>query len=70
MNDTTRRRADIILSVARETGLSPTALSLAYLLYDHRVDALPILGISGVARLEEAMQVLELPEDTFMALLS
>ena len=70
LNDTTRRRAEIILSAAAETGISPTALSLAYLLYDHRVEALPILGISKVERLTEAAEVLELSEDLLTAILS
>ncbi len=70
LNDTTRRRAETILSVAKETGLSPTTLSLAYLLYDHRVDALPILGISKVERLIEAAEAMDLSEEILMALLS
>ena len=70
LNDITRHRAESILSIATETGLSPTALSLAYLLYDHRVDALPILGISKTERLTEALQVLDLSEDVIAALLS
>ena len=69
INETTRRRAETILSIAGETGLSPTALSLAYLLYDHRVNAFPILGISKVERLTEALQALDLSEDVLMALL-
>ncbi|MBO5041947.1 MAG: aldo/keto reductase [Clostridia bacterium] len=70
LNDTTRRRAEIILSVAAETGISPTALSLAYLLYDHRVEALPILGISKVERLTEAAEAMDLSEEILMTLLS
>ena len=70
LNDTTRRRAEIILSVAAETGLSPTALSLAFLLYDLRVDALPILGISKTERLTEALQAVDLSEDVLWALLT
>ncbi len=68
MNDTTRRRAEIILSVAAETGLSPTALSLAYLLHDRRVTALPILGISKVERLMEALQTLDLTDEMIKVL--
>ncbi len=70
LNPTTRRRAEIILSVAAETGLSPTALSLAYLLYDHRVEALPILGISKVDRLTEAAEAMDLSEELLTAILS
>ena len=70
LNETTRRRAEVILSVAAETGISPTALSLVCLLYDHRVEALPILGISKVERLTEATEVLELSEDIVTAILS
>ncbi len=68
LNDTTRCRAEVILSVAAETGLSPTALSLAYLLYDRRVEALPILGISKVERLTEAAEAMDLSEEILMAL--
>lgn len=53
-----------------ETWLSPTALSLAYLLQDSRVTALTILGISRVERLAEAAQVLTLTKETVRALLS
>jgi len=70
LNAATRRRAEIILSTAAETGLSPTALSLAYLLYDHRVEALPILGISKVERLTEAAEAINLSEEILMTLLS
>lgn len=70
LNAATRRRAEIILSVAAETGLSPTALSLAYLLYDHRVEALPILGISKVDRLTEAAEAMDLSEELLTAILS
>lgn len=70
LNGTTRRRAEIILSVAADTGISPTALSLAYLLYDHRVEALPILGISKVERLTEAAEAMDLSEEILMTLLS
>ncbi len=69
LNDTTRQRAELILSVADDTGLSPTALSLAYLLNDPRVEALPILGISKVERLTEALQVLELSDTVLKTLL-
>jgi aryl-alcohol dehydrogenase-like predicted oxidoreductase len=69
LNDETRRRAEVILSVANETGLSPTALSLAYLLYDHRVAAVPILGISKVERLAEAAEAMDLSEEILEELL-
>lgn len=62
MNPTTKARAERILSVASDTGLSPTAISLAYLLHDRAVKTFPILGISRVERLTEAMQVFELTE--------
>ena len=56
--------------MAAETGISPTALSLAYLLYDHRVEALPILGISKVDRLTEAAEAMDLSEELLTAILS
>lgn len=57
INPATRARAQRILTVAAETGISPTAVSLAYLLHDKEVKTYPILGISRVERLEEAMAV-------------
>lgn len=57
MNPVTRARAEQILSLSEKTGLSPTAISLAYLLYDRQVRTYPILGISRVERLTEAMDV-------------
>ena len=60
MNPNTEKRAERILSVSAETGISPTAVSLAYLLHDSKVKTFPILGISRVERLTEAMEVFKL----------
>ena len=57
INPVTRARAEQILSLSEKTGLSPTAISLAYLLYDRQVRTYPILGISRVERLIEATEV-------------
>lgn len=57
VNPETKARAERILAVSADTGLSPTAVSLAYLLHDAAVKAYPILGISRPERLAEAMQV-------------
>ena len=62
LNPATRERAERILAVAAETGISPTAVSLAFLLHDRRVKTFPILGISRVERLEEAIRVFSLDE--------
>lgn len=63
-NSATEERAERILEVSRRTGVSPTAVSLAYLLYDKDVKAYPILGTSRPERLSEAMEVLSLsPQD-------
>ena len=62
INDRTKLRAEKILSVSEETGVSPTAVSLAYLLYDKEVKAYPILGISRPERLIEAMEVFSLQQ--------
>ena len=64
LNDVTRSRAEQILAISKETGLSPTAISLARLLRDS-VTCLPIIGVSSVARLEESMQALRLPDEYF-----
>lgn len=63
LNPATKERAERILAVAAETGISPTAVSLAYLLHDRKVKTFPILGISRVERLEEAMEVFSLREE-------
>lgn len=60
INPETKRRAELIMSVSEETGVSPTAVSLAYLLYDKDVKSYPILGISRTERLLEAMEVFSL----------
>ena len=70
INPKTRARAERILTLSSETGISPTAISLAYLLYDKEVKAYPILGISRPERLSEAMQVFDLKEADLQKLLS
>ena len=69
LNPATKARAERILTVAAETGISPTAVSLAYLLRDRRVKTFPILGISRVERLEEAMGVFSLRDEDIERLL-
>lgn len=69
-NPATRARAARILAVSAETGVSPTALSLAYLLCDREVKAYPILGISRPERLYEALEVFSLDEAELEGLLS
>ena len=69
LNPTTEAQAERILTVAAETGISPTAVSLAYLLRDRRVKTFPILGISRVERLEEAMGVFSLRDEDIAMLL-
>ena len=61
-NPFTRLRAERILEVAKETGVSPSAVSLAYLLHDRAVKAYPILGTSRPERLREAMGVFSLKQ--------
>ena len=68
VNPATESRAERILTVAAETGVSPTAVSLAYLLHDRRVKTVPILGISRPERLTEAMGVFSLGEAELRAL--
>lgn len=59
MNPVTVARAEKILEIARETGLSPTAISLGYLLND-ALDSMPIIGAYSLPRLEESLQILAL----------
>jgi aryl-alcohol dehydrogenase-like predicted oxidoreductase len=70
MNPNTEKRAERILSVSAETGISPTAVSLAYLLHDSKVKTFPILGISRVERLTEAMEVFKLASSEIRELLN
>ena len=63
LNETTKARAARILQLSDMTGISPTALSLAYLLYDRDVKAYPILGISRLERLQEALQIFTLDQN-------
>ena len=63
INADTCARAERIMDVSARTGISPTAVSLAYLLYDREVKAYPILGISRPERLREALEVFMLKED-------
>jgi aryl-alcohol dehydrogenase-like predicted oxidoreductase len=60
LNPRTRQRVERVLTVSAETGLSPTAVSLAYLLRDGEVKTYPILGISRPERLREALEVFAL----------
>ena len=70
INKVTLDRADKILALAKETSLSPTALSLSYLLYDEKVNAYPIIGTSRPERIAEAMQALTLGEREIKKLFS
>lgn len=70
LNPATKERASRVLALSRETGLSPTAISLAYLLGDKDVKAYPILGISRPERLTEAMEVFALGQREIDALFS
>lgn len=58
-NETTRQRAEQVLAISRDTGLSPTAVALGRLLQDE-VTALPIIGTSRVERVTESLQALRL----------
>lgn len=69
LNPTTRARVRRILSLSEETGLSPTAISLAYLLSDRSVKTFPILGISRVDRVTEALEVFRLNQEQISFLL-
>ena len=62
LNSATQARAERILTVSAFTGISPTAVSLAYLLHDQKIKTYPILGISRVERLDEAFSVFDLGE--------
>jgi aryl-alcohol dehydrogenase-like predicted oxidoreductase len=68
LNPATQARAERILTVSALTGISPTAVSLAYLLHDQKIKTYPILGISRIGRLDEAFSVFDL-DDTALRLL-
>ena len=69
LNSDTLSRSDRILAVSEKTGLSPTAVSLAYLIHDRQVKTFPILGISRVERLTEAFEVFSLDPSMIQELL-
>ncbi len=69
INPSTKARAEKILALSEKTGVSPTAVSLAYLLYDKKVKAYPILGISRPERFFEALEVFRLDADDVEELL-
>lgn len=69
LNSDTLSRSDRILAVSEKTGLSPTAVSLAYLIHDRQVKTFPILGISRVERLTEAFEVFSLEPSLIQELL-
>lgn len=58
VNVGTKRRAEKILAVSERTGLSPTVISLAYLIYDKEVKAYPVIGTSKPERFGEIVKVL------------
>lgn len=70
LNPATRERAERILAVSAETGISPTAVSLAYLFHNKAVKTYPILGISRVERLEEALGVFSLTHEIICRLIN
>ena len=69
INSQTLARAERISALAAESGLSHTAISLAYLLYDKSVNAYPIIGTSRPERIAEAMEALSLKPHEIDALL-
>ena len=58
INEETKKKAEKILKISAETGLSPTVISLAYLLYDKEVKAYPVVGTSKPERFGEIVKVL------------
>lgn len=70
INPDTMARAERILAVSAATGVSPTAVSLAYLLHDREVRAYPILGLSRPQRLYEALEVFSLDDAALAELFS
>ena len=60
LNAQTLKRAERIREISQKTGISPTAVSLAYLLYDPEIKAYPILGTSRPERIARVMQLFAL----------
>ena len=58
VNVETKRRAEKIFAVSERTGLSPTVISLAYLIYNKEITAYPVVGTSKPERFEEIVKVL------------
>lgn len=70
LNPTTKERAEKIIEVSTRSGISPSAVSLAYLLFDKDVNAYPIIGTSRPERISEVMKVFSLSKDDIDLLLS
>lgn len=70
LNFETKARAERILEVSERTGMSPTTVSLAYLLCDKDVKAYPIIGTSRPERIDEVMKVFALGKREIEKLLS
>ena len=62
MNDVTKARAEQLLLLSARTGITPTALSLNHLLYND-LAAIPVIGVSSVARLFDTLRVFDLPAE-------
>ena len=60
VNEVNLKRLECVKEVSKRTGISPTAVGLAALLLDEKVDGLPIVGPSSVARLKDTLTALEL----------
>lgn len=70
LNAETLGRAERIRAISEKTGISPTVISLAYLLYDPHVKAYPIIGTSRPERIAETMQVFSLEKQDLDLLFS
>ena len=63
VNEVNLKRLECVKEVSKRTGISPTSVGLAALLLDEKVDGLPIVGPSSVARLKDALTALELTKE-------
>ncbi len=60
INEKTLKKCEKVIRLAKETGISPTAISLNYLIYN-RVNTVPIIGPSRMTTLEDSLRCFELP---------
>ena len=64
-NPTNIKRLEELKNLAQKTGISPTAIGLAKLVYNKDIDAIPIIGAKTIENLNDSMKFLTISKDIF-----